>query len=174
MLRRDGAFNGESTGSVRWVRRGVCIAEVLYLADSEQLTLGYTYRRVGSTSEDVVLPIKLRWSDCHFGGKRPWFICPGAGCGKRVALLYGARKFLCRHCLELAYPVQRESEVERAARRTEYLRHRLGWATGVLTSDGGRPKGMHFRTFVRLRAKQEYHRQRAMQGMAECMNLFPR
>ncbi len=31
----------------------------------------------------------LEWTPCNFGGERPWFVCPGKGCAKRVAILYG-------------------------------------------------------------------------------------
>jgi len=47
-------------------------------------------------------------------------------CGKRVAILYGGNTFICRHCRELAYPSQRETDYERAARRTNRIREKLG------------------------------------------------
>jgi hypothetical protein len=28
------------------------------------------------------------------------FICPAAGCGRRVAILYGGGNFACRHCYQ--------------------------------------------------------------------------
>lgn len=32
------------------------------------------------------LELNLTWSDCHFGGKRPWFVCPR--CERRVGTVY--------------------------------------------------------------------------------------
>ncbi len=28
----------------------------------------------------------VEWTDCHYGGSRPWFICPRSGCGRRAAI----------------------------------------------------------------------------------------
>ena len=36
------------------------------------------------------------------------FICPAAGCGRRVAILYRGGIFACRHCYRLAYASSRE------------------------------------------------------------------
>jgi hypothetical protein len=92
---------------------------------------------------------RLAWTPCGIGGARPWFVCPGEGCGRRAAILYledGA--FLCRLCRDLAYASQREGRLggrlPRARRRAEKARARLGPDTDP------KPKGMHHRTFVRL------------------------
>ncbi len=76
-------------------------------------------RRAGATSPgperayEVVARLRLAWTPCNYGGSRPWFLCPGAGCGRRAAILYGpASPPLCRLCLGLAYASQR-----RAARK---------------------------------------------------------
>ena len=55
---------------------------------------------------EVRLP--LVWTPCIFAGERPWFVCPGEGCGRRAAILYldGSGHLLCRLCLDLAYPSQ--------------------------------------------------------------------
>lgn len=87
----------------------------------------------------------LAWTPCNFGGSRPWFVCPGEGCGRRVAILYGPEpgQLLCRHCRDLTYESQRTWYLGRAEWRTEMARSRLA-------PDGGRPKGMHHTTYVRL------------------------
>jgi hypothetical protein len=59
----------------------------------------------------VTQQVPITWTDCHFGGRRPWFVCSvysdGQHCGRRVAVLYGAGNyFACRHCYELAYESQ--------------------------------------------------------------------
>ncbi|PLS86916.1 MAG: hypothetical protein CYG60_04715 [Actinobacteria bacterium] len=55
--------------------------------------------------------IPLSWTRCNFGGQRPWFSCPGSGCGRRVAILYGPTlPLLCRVCRGLAYASQRRPE----------------------------------------------------------------
>jgi hypothetical protein len=66
-------------------------------------------------------------------------------------VIYGGSIFACRKCHRLAYPSQREDLADRAARRADRLRARLGWPGSVLEGAGwGKPKGMHWRTYERL------------------------
>ena len=67
----------------------------------------------------------------HLGGRRAWFLCPAKGCGRRVAILFGGSIFACRHCHKLAYECQREPDDDRAARRADTIRRRLGWGAGI-------------------------------------------
>jgi hypothetical protein len=99
----------------------------------------------------------LEWTPCNFGGSRPWFVCPGEGCTRHVAILYGPGgpgELLCRHCRGLVYRSQREGQLGRAKRRMEKVR-------GRLATNGGRPKGMHHATYSQLvreylEARKEY------------------
>jgi hypothetical protein len=36
---------------------------------------------------ELVAHLRLTWTNCNFGGSRPWFLCDE--CGRRVALVYG-------------------------------------------------------------------------------------
>jgi hypothetical protein len=88
-------------------------------------------------------------------GARPYFICPGVvngiTCGRRVAkLYYRHRYFLCRHCYGLAYASQREGHWERALRRANKLRQRLGGEPGGASPFPKRPKGMWRRIYQQL------------------------
>ncbi len=57
--------------------------------------------------------IDLEWTSCNYGGSRPWFICPGEGCGRRVAILYGPTlPPLCRQCRGLCYASQRPEQAD--------------------------------------------------------------
>ena len=105
--------------------------------------------------------MRLLTTPCNYGGERQWFACPAVGCGRRVAKLYGGRVFACRLCHELAYPSQREAEHDRLARRADAIRARLGWEPGLDGLQGGRPKGMHRRTFERLSSEVEWLSDRA-------------
>ncbi len=88
---------------------------------------------------------RLEWTPCNFGGERPWFVCPGEGCARRVAILYGPGpgRLLCRRCRDLTYESQWEDQIARAKRRVEKARSRL-------PPSGARPKGMHHSTFLKL------------------------
>jgi len=74
---------------------------------------------------------------CRYGGSRPYFLCPVAGCGRRAIKLYlsrqqpGRRRFLCRHCSGLAYASQSEKSWQRAARRAHKLWRYLGLVTRI-------------------------------------------
>lgn len=101
--------------------------------------------------------VQIVWSPCHFGGYRPWFLCPNDHCGRRVAILYGPRPMLCRHCWRIAYESQRENEIQRLRRRLRSIESACSGRPGKPdVRVGERPKGMHHRTFQRL----EYNRQR--------------
>jgi hypothetical protein len=105
-------------------------------------------------SKSVLQRVPITWTACHFGGRRPWFVCPGLSdgqyCGRRVALLYCVGElFACRHCYGLTYASQREAVHLRGLGRAQKIRLRLG---GSPESEDfpDKPKGMHWRTYERL------------------------
>ena len=85
------------------------------------------------------------WLDrtgCHFGGERVWFLRPG--CWSRRAVLYGvAGRFRCRACHGIAYSSTRESFTDRAYRRSQGARKKLGPGVGPLWLAPRKPKGMY-------------------------------
>jgi len=114
------------------------------------------------------------WFDrtaCNLGGQRLWFRCPARGCGRRVAILYGGGIFACRHCYKLAYPSQREPSYGRARLRADRIRAKLGWKADILNGGGVKPKGMHWRTFMRLLAEYEANVEQVAEGMASWTGL---
>ena len=110
--------------------------------------------RKSRTGEDVEQWVSLQTTPCRFGGERAWFTCPT--CDKRVAVLYGAGKyFACRSCCALGYASQKEGAGDRSGRQAEKIRKRLKWDAGILNGEGGKPKGMHWATFWRLKAEHD-------------------
>ncbi len=99
--------------------------------------------------------VSIDRTPCHFGGTRPWFICPNMDCGHRVAILYADSIYACRRCYDLAYQSQRESASDRAERQAAKIRRRLGWDPGIFDAEGGKPKGMHWKTFDTLCDRHE-------------------
>jgi hypothetical protein len=83
-----------------------------------------------------------------------------------VAILYGGGIFACRRCYQLAYASAREDVCDRAARRADRLRARLGWEPGILNGNGGKPKWMRRRTFERLAAEHDQFVGQSMQAAA--------
>lgn len=151
-----------------WYRGGEVRASVLVKPAIGCIELRYTVNRSGERRE-YAYPVKLAWTGCHYGGARPWFQCPD--CGRRVAILYGGGRFVCRHCRRLAYEVQRETDADRAFRRVDVLRLRLGWPPGVLNRAGGKPKGMHWRTYHRLFLEYLNLADVALEGLSRDLGL---
>ena len=134
-----------------WSRNGQKASSISIIAYDDRVTLKYRSRlQDGDKWEDKEYPVTLQWTACHLGGRRLWFICPR--CGRRVAVLWGASTYACRHCHKLAYPSQSGALHDRLLSRALKIRDRLGW-----DEDSGRkPKGMHWKTFERL--VREYER----------------
>ena len=104
--------------------------------------------------------VPMTWTNCHFGGRRPWFTCcarvNGRYCGRRVAVLYAAGElFACRSCYNLAYESQQGSPVQRSLSQSLKIRVRLGGSPDPLGPFPEKPCGMHWRTYLRLRARGE-------------------
>ena len=92
--------------------------------------------------------IPVDWTDCHLGGKRAWWLCPG--CGKRVAILYlQATGYRCRTCHNLTYRSSQESRFDRHLRKKFKLCDKLG--LGPIERPFFKPKYMRQKTFDRLR-----------------------
>jgi len=176
-LHREGLLKPGHWFSLRWSRAGretgSIRGAVLGNEKPEQVILTYRHRSgPGGEWEDVREPVALSWTACNFGGERPWFVCPGAGCGRRVAVLYGPGKyFLCRHCYDLVYESQRENKMYRALRRAQTIRERLGGSANMMKPLPERPKGMHHETYWRLR---EEHDEAEMEQFASMRELLDR
>ena len=138
--------------SLRCSRAGRQTGSIGGVAHRDQVTLLYRPRRgPGGEWEDVKQTVPLTWTACNFGGERPWFVCPGAGCARRVAVLYGPGKyFLCRHCYDLRYESQREDKMNRALRQAQKLREHLGGSANIMEPFPEKPKGMHWSSYERL------------------------
>lgn len=126
-------------------------------------------RKAGVTIRSYTVPIDR--TDCNFGGKRPWFICPGVfngrACKRRVVKLYRRDGcFLCRHCHDLTYEArQSRNRYAVTLRRCQSIRRRLGGSTNLMEPFPKRPKGMHFKTYMKL--LQEHNR-----AQRECNHLL--
>ena len=139
--------------------------------ETDSVVLDYRNRSNGDEWQDMHYPVYLAWSGCNYGGERAWWLCPAVGCGRRVAVLFGGNVYACRHCHQLAYQTQREQAHDRAGRRADTIRKRLGWAAGILNGNGGKSKGMHWRTFERLQSTHDAHVNQALAGMSAKLGL---
>jgi hypothetical protein len=159
----------------QWSRGGNEIASINlrtdYDAPLSKVTLDYRTRPRGGEWKDMNYPVYVSWTGCNYGGQRVWWLCPARGCGRRVAVLYGGSVYACRHCHKLAYRTQREDAGDRAGSRADTIRRRLGWEAGILNGNGGKPKGMHWATFMRLQAVHNAHVNQSLAGMSAKLGL---
>ncbi|TCT19485.1 hypothetical protein [Thiobaca trueperi] len=172
-LHREGLLTQGQAFGWNWKCDGEALASTSIRTAADQVILSYRHRCGSDEWHPMEYAVRLDWTACTYGGARPWFLCPADGCGRRVALLYIGRAglFVCRHCYRLAYDCQRESDDDRATRRAERTRQRMGWEPGILNFPGRRPKGMHRRTFERLQAQHDAFVRSSIAGMAARLRL---
>jgi hypothetical protein len=154
-LNRAGCLRAGYYGGWEWTRDGERVASIQFWRKEDRLVLSYRVRQSDGEWQEVEQPTPIVWMPCRFGGARPYFVCPaivkGIACGRRVTKLYGAATyFLCRHCYRLAYASQREDHCDRALRRANNIRMRLGGEPGIASLFPDRPKGMHHKTYEHL------------------------
>lgn len=171
-LQRDGLLTPGQAFGWNWSRNGETVASIQMRTEAGRLILDYRSRSHGGEWKAMEYPVRLEWTGCNLGGRRAWFLCPTQGCGRRAAILYGGSVFACRHCHKLNYQCQRETDDDRAARRADRIRARLKWDAGILNGPGWKPKGMHWRTYERLRAEHDAFVSASLTGMAKRLGLF--
>lgn len=172
-LARAGALVPGRVISWQWTANGRPQSSIQIRAEVWQVTLSYRHTPHGTPAEVINQTVSLETTPCTLGGLRHWFACPA--CGRRVAVIYGAgRLFACRQCKGLAYASQSETGDDRAARRADRIRKRLGWQTGILNPSGQKPTGMQWRTYWRLRAEHDALVAVSLEGMARRLGFLNR
>lgn len=135
---------------------------------NQSVVLSWCQKRTGEVIEQWV---DIQTSSCYLGGQRHWFIRPR--CYKRIALLYAPIKyFACRKCGGLDYSTQKEGVGDRAYTKVGKIRVRLGWEGGILNGNGGRPKGMHQVTYLRLKNHHDALVQISWQALGSKLDLL--
>lgn len=168
-IHKWGYTNSGNWGMLSWSRMDKEISRIAIIGGKQSIKLFYEYINSDDSRDKMNYKIKLSWSTCNFGGYRPWFMCPA--CNRRVAILYGSKYFICRHCLELRYPSTLERDEDRASRQANKIRDKLNWEPGILNPDYGKPKGMHDITYQRLLTKYERYTRRAFKGMMRYIGI---
>ncbi len=108
-----------------------------------------------ATFEFVRLPSNV-------GGSQLWLHC---ACGRTVKRLYFYRAWLrCRHCLQLGYQSQLVDGYTRQIWREDRLRK-------LLPCGARRPKGMHLKTYRRIR--EAIRNAQEMQDYYFCLVALP-
>jgi hypothetical protein len=147
--------------SWRWGRSGksICKVELSFHSDHVMFT------DVTDQSRPNTEWVSLARTACHYGGTRPWFICPGCTqrCGK---LYYHQNSFRCRKCHGLGYRSQLVASGERPRLIAHRIRRSLGASSSLTTPFPPKPPRMHWKTYYRIRAKGERYEARTFAGLA--------
>jgi len=98
-MAREGLIHEDRIRSVTitWSISGRKTGSINTICTDAHVRFLYTYQE----TEELDYSVRIDKTPCHYGGVRYWFLCPK--CGKRVAILYCAKYFVCRHCLNLTY-----------------------------------------------------------------------
>lgn len=141
-------------------------------ADTDRVALNYRRQNQVGEWQEYRYAVTIEWTLCNYGGKRPWWVCPD--CGKRVAILYGGRRFACRHCQDLTYKSTRAAPGSEHYARANRVRMKLGWGGGVASPMGDRPKGMHLTTYLRLLTELNRHGMAALPSTEKLVSWMTR
>lgn len=113
-------------GTFRWKRGEQDAGNISYRVQGSdsphEIRLIYTIGAQTANPVSYDYPVQLVTSRLSWGKERYWFICPVAGCGRRVGCLYlapGGKYFVCRHCNQLSYETRQEGYKDKAL--YEYL-----------------------------------------------------
>jgi hypothetical protein len=155
-LARSGALAPGNQSISQWTRDGRPAGSVGLQAEAQALVLVYAAKGLQDLDWTPIRErIDLATTPCQYGGERPWFVCPS--CQQRRAVLYlVGDRFRCRCCHDLVYSSTRVTPGARAQRRADAVRAQLGDGSGRRIPglvDLPKPKGMHWRTYRRLRAE---------------------
>ena len=159
-LYRDPLFVPERRVVYTWSMNGEPEASINIDIGHGQVVLSYVFTPAGGEPKRIKDKVFLSWTACHYGGERPWFLCPR--CGRRVAVLWGGEHYLCRHCHNIAYNSQRNDRHGRLLMRMRRIKKRLGgedwWR---------KPKWMHQRTYDKLREKYWHYEEAAEEALCQ-------
>jgi hypothetical protein len=140
------------SGSLYWSMNGKrtnSISYNLYLLDPDDL---YVIFRFNVKNEDFKHKVEIVTTAANFGGVRFWVICPITG--KRSTTLYFSKahqnQFVSRHALGLKYQSQSEDWGHRLITKKNKIRKKLGGEDWYI-----KPKGMHQKTYDRLRKEYD-------------------
>jgi hypothetical protein len=158
---REGRLRAGQHFSWSWTCSGEPSGSIRVRTEWDAVVLMYGSRSWGASEcKSIEQRVPITWTACHLGGQRPWFVCSvycdGSYCGRRAAVLYAdGELFACRQCYDLAYASQQETAMHRGIGQAQKIRMRLGGSANLCEPFPEKPRRMHWRTYLRLRARAE-------------------
>jgi AAA domain/Helix-turn-helix domain of resolvase len=177
---REGKLRAGQFFSCSWTRGGEPSGNISVRTEPGAAILLYRSRRPGATEwKSIEQRVPLTWTPCHLGGQRPWFLCSvfsnGRYCGRRSAVLYGAGGlFACRRCYGLAHASQQESPMWRGMSQAQKIRMKLGGSASLAEPFPDKPKLMHWRTYLSLRARAQAAENLSNMSLLQWVNQLKR
>lgn len=117
-LKKNKYFAGNKSGGISWsnsyLRNNYSVGIETFF-DDEKGYLRIYYSQINENDKKSFdYRVELIPSECNFGGKRYWFICPlqknNKPCNRRVNVLYKCGDYFgCRHCFNLTYKTRNEN-----------------------------------------------------------------
>lgn len=136
-LRKSGGLKSVVTGNdsaleITWKNpQGEILLEALFEKGGKwtYCSLSYAFKTLSGDFRALTEHLELERTPCYFGGKRPWFLCPGCH-RRRLVLYFQGETFRCRLCHNLTYASANEN---RGSPFYHYRRlYRLEEAIGTL------------------------------------------
>jgi hypothetical protein len=139
-LRRVGVLSPHHTDDDFWAAVPYCEGvEAVYNAERRELSL------YAQGFPDTV--VAVTWTECRFGGVRPWLLCGVCG-SRRLNLHRVGERWACRECHGLRYECQRRKPADRAKLRADRIR--LRYNSSDFRALGGlptKPLHMHLKRY---------------------------
>jgi hypothetical protein len=173
-LIRDGAFcPGQTTsGTLTWTRNGEYIGSIGYASDLTNPSSGSVRLHYNHNSSPVDYRVSLTTTRPYFGGVRWWFVCPANGTrAGKLHLPPGGDIFASQQAYGLAYRSQNETPGDRLLTKAQDIRRNLGGSASLIDPFPDKPKGMHWTTYWRLRARSERAANMAVAAMARRLGV---
>jgi hypothetical protein len=157
-LHREGRLRPHQSFPITWQCGDQPFGGIAVRTDHDLLILRFQVRETDAKGQKLVeQSIPIVWTACALGGQRPWFQCNavsgGFNCNRRAAKIFlgNALCFACRRCHGLAYASQNQTPHLRLIGKARKVRMRLGGSANLLEPFPDRPKGLHRKTYERLR-----------------------
>jgi len=164
-LHKRGILQPGTLSTLSWIVGNESAGSIQIHASDDEIILSYS-KSIDGDWIPVKKTIQLDRTHCNYGGHRTWFFCPH--CHKRVAVLCSVRGvFRCRICLRLPYSSQGEGRHDRMLRQARKRRDKLNASHDLFEPVWRKPKGMHWKTFDRLRGEADWCTDRALMITAQ-------
>jgi hypothetical protein len=140
-LSREGVLTAGTNATINWQDGTRVFLNVE--ADSFRLSFQGVNGQVATKIQKTFMPL-------NYGGERVFCLCPV--CDKRAAILYFyGQRFCCAGCCNVTWRSRNKESHDLKRRKAQKIRKKLAVSMAMSEPVISKPKGMHHKTFDRLR-----------------------